>query len=126
MKLYQIKPEEENMTTSVTPLHTSRARHKADIDRVLSNPSPLTSMTFLRTLTFTARTDTHVTGDTLMKTPGPRRSPTADIRDTFKEVLEQASSMICLRTWRECLHLMDTPNRLKTGFMVHQNSTVGQ
>lgn len=95
MKLYQMQPEEENMTGLVTPLHTSLGRRKADIDRVTTNPSPLTLMTFSRTLTSTARTDMPVTVDTLMNTPGPTRSPTADIRDTFKEVLEQ---MTCSRT----------------------------
>ena len=98
MKLYQMKPEEENMTSLVTPLRTLVGRRKADIDKVPTNLSASTLMTFSRTLTFTARTGTLATEDTLMNTQGTTRSPTADIRDIFKEVLEQVSLMTCMTT----------------------------
>lgn len=98
MKRYQMKPEEENMTSLVIPLHISLGRRKADIDRAHTNLSTSTLMTFSKTLTSTARTGMPVIEDTLMNTPGPTRSPTVDIRDAFKEVLEQVSLMICMRT----------------------------
>lgn len=94
MKLYQMKQEDENMSSPGSTLHTSPKRHREDID----NPSPLTLMTFSRILTSTARTGMPVIEDTLMNTPGPTRRPTADTRDTFKEVSDQESSMICLMT----------------------------
>lgn len=122
MKLYQMRQEEESMISSGTLTGTSMGRRKANTDRVPTNLSPSVLMTYLRTLTSTARTGTPDTEDTLMNTPGP----TADIKDTFKVVLEPGLSMICLMISRECLLLTDTPNRLKTGFMVRRNSTVEQ
>lgn len=122
MKLYQMRQEEASMISSGTLTHTSMGRRKANTDKVPTNLSPSVLMTYLRTLTSTARTDTPVTEDTLMNTPGP----TADIKDTFKVVLEPGLSMICLMILRECLLLTDTPNRLKTSFMVRRNSTVEQ
>lgn len=122
MKLYQMRQEEASMISSGTLTRTSMGRRKANTDKVPTNLSPSVLMTYLRTLTSTARTDMPVTEDTLMNTPGP----TADIKDTFKVVLEPGLSMICLMILRECLLLTDTPNRLKTSFMVHRNSTVEQ
>lgn len=124
MKLYQMKPEEESMTSMVAALHTSLGRRKTDINKVLINLSTLT--TYSRTLTSTARTGMPVTEDTLRNTPGPTRRPTTDTRDTFKEVSEQVSLMTCLTILRGCLLSTDTQNRLKAGFTVHQNNTVEQ
>lgn len=89
MKLYQMKPKEDNMISLVKP-RISLGKSKATIDRVPTNHILSILMTFLRTLTSTARTDTLVTPETLMNTPGH----TVDIKGTFKEVLE----LIYLRT----------------------------
>lgn len=118
-----MKPGEENITSSATHLRTPL---KAGIRREPINLSASTLMTYSKTLTSTARTGTPVTGDTLMSTPGPTRIHRADTRDTFKEALEQVSLMTCLKTSRECLLLTDTPNRLTTGFTVHQNNIAEQ
>lgn len=122
MKLCQIKPEEETMTGSVTHLHTSAG----GTDRLPISASPSTSMTFLRTMTSTARSDTPITASTLMNTPDPTRRHTAVIRDNFEKVLERILLRTCLRTLRECLPLTGTPNRIEIGFTVTRNNTVGQ
>lgn len=93
MKLYQMKPEEDNMISLVKP-RISLGKSKANIDRVPTNRIRSILMTFSRTLTSTARTDTLVTPETLMNTPGH----TVDIRGTFKEVLEMIYLMTCWRT----------------------------
>lgn len=92
-----MKPEEENMTRTET-LHSLLGKLRADIDRVPTSLSASTLMTYSRTLTSTARTGMPVTEDTLMNTLGPTRSLTADIKGTFKEVLERASLMRCSKT----------------------------
>lgn len=56
-----------------------------------------------------------------VNTPGP----TTDVRDTLRAVLD-LMSLMTLRILRECLPLMGTLNRLKTGFMGHRNSTAEQ
>lgn len=74
-------------------------------------------MTFSKTLASLVRTDMPGSTELSMNTPGP----TADLRDTLRPVLDPMFLMT-VRILRECLLLMTTPKRLKTGFMDHQNS----
>lgn len=118
MRHCQMNTEEENMISSVA-LPISMRRIKVH-DKVTTNPSSI-QMTFSKTLASSVRTDMPISTELSMNTPGP----TADVRDTMRAVLD-LMSLMTLRILRECLHLMGTPNRLKTGFMGHQNSTAGQ
>lgn len=97
MKLYQTKPEDDNMTRVGTTRQTFLGRQKADPDLV-PNLSASTLMTFSRTSTSIVRIDTHGTAGTLTNTPGSTKSPTADTRGSFKEVSERVSLTMCSTT----------------------------
>lgn len=114
-----MNPEGENMISSAA-LHISPRRIKEHADKVTTNPFMIW-MTFSKTLASLVRTDMPGSTELSMNTPGP----TADLRDPLRPVLNP-TFLMTVRILRECLLLMTTPKRLKTGFMGHQNSNAEQ